>query len=386
VRRHGAPLAIALLGLAVFALALAADTGWFDRHFLPSFFLPRAWYLLIYKVVRWSVAAAGLLLAVAARRLAAWLTLKHAARAVPIVVAAALGLAAGELVLRGVHLQPTGWLRSAEEPRRRPDATLGWTLEPGRAGRGTIGGREIEYALDSNGYRVQRPGAQVDVTQPTVVFAGESVMFGEGLSWEDSIPAQVGTLLHIQTANMAVHGFSSDQTYLRLQQELPRFQRPLAVVSLFMTALFGRNLDDDRPRLLPGLTWRPAEEHGRLVSLAGLIVPYRRDRTVEQGIAVTREVLQATVALAKTRGATPLVLVPQLGVENEAERALRQRIFDGTDVPYELAVVDAVWRLPWDRHPNASAARAIATAVAHRLQEPSLHTHSSSSNPQPVSH
>ena len=47
----------------------------------------------------------------------------------------------------------------------------------------------------------------------------------------------------IQSANLAVHGFGSDQAYLRLAIELPRFRQPVAVVSLFMTALFGRNLD-----------------------------------------------------------------------------------------------------------------------------------------------
>src|SRR5258705_2446916 len=37
-----------------------------------------------------------------------------------------------------------------------------------------------------------------------------------------------------------------------------------------MTALFGRNLDDDRPHLGPGLVWRPAQPHWRLV-------PWKRD-------------------------------------------------------------------------------------------------------------
>jgi len=68
-------------------------------------------------------------------------------------------------------------------------------------------------------------------------------MFGEGLTWEESVPAQVGAMMGTQSANLAVHGFGTDQAYLRLQMELARFRRPVAVVSLFMTALFGRNLD-----------------------------------------------------------------------------------------------------------------------------------------------
>ena len=41
-----------------------------------------------------------------------------------------------------------------------------------------------------------------------------------------------------------------------------------------MTALFGRNLDDDRPHLGAGLVWLPAAQHGRLASLATMLVPY----------------------------------------------------------------------------------------------------------------
>jgi hypothetical protein len=30
--------------------------------------------------------------------------------------------------------------------------------------------------------------------------------------------------------------------------------------------------------------------------------------------------------------------------------------------------IDAAWRLPWDRHPNARAARSVAAAVVSKLQ------------------
>jgi hypothetical protein len=83
-------------------------------------------------------------------------------------------------------------------------------------------------------------------------------MFGEGLTWEESIPTQVETLVGVQSANLAVHGYSTDQIYLRLARELPHFSRPVAVVAIFMPELFGRNLDDDRPHLEPGLEWGPA--------------------------------------------------------------------------------------------------------------------------------
>src|SRR5262245_21976257 len=193
-------------------------------------------------------------------------------------------------------------------------------------------------------------------------------MFGEGLAWEETVPAQVGALMQVQSANLAVHGYSTDQAYLRLQAELPRFRQPIAVVMLFMPALFGRNLDDDRPHLAHGLTWQPARHHARLAALAQLIVPYRRDETVERGIAVTRDVLRATVELARARGAAPLIVVPQLGPEEPVETKLRQRILEQSGLPYAYVELDPAWRLAWDRHPNAKAANVVAAAIAARLR------------------
>jgi hypothetical protein len=197
-------------------------------------------------------------------------------------------------------------------------------------------------------------------------------MFGEGLTWEESMPAQVGAALGIQSANAAVHGYSTDQMYLRLARELPRFRQPVAVVAIFMTELFGRNLDDDRPHLTAGLVWQPAERTSRLMSLAGLLVPYRRGTTVEDGMRVSSETLRAIVRVARERAATPLVLVPQFGEEDDVQRRLRARILTD-DVPTTLVHLDADWRLPWDRHPNAEAAHVLASAVAARLSNPTQH-------------
>lgn len=156
--------------------------------------------------------------------------------------------------------------------------------------------------------------------------------------------------------------------FLRLQQELPRFRHPIAVISIFMTELFGRNLDDDRPHLSPGLIWEPAVPAARLMSLAGLLVPYRRSQTLDEGVRMTREVVRATVSLARTRGATPLIVVPQFGVEDGATRALRERVL-GPDLPVLTVPLDPDWRLPWDRHPNAHAARVLAQAIAAGLPQ-----------------
>jgi hypothetical protein len=291
-----------------------------------------------------------------------------------ILIAVLLALAASELLLSYMHLGSTEWLSHNEEPLRIPDRWLGWTWAPSRTGHKMIGGRIVAYAIDPAGYRVNRIEDPVDPEQPTILFTGESVMFGEGLTWQESIPAQVGAMLDIQTANLAVHGYGNDQAYLRLQEELPHFRRPVAVVSLFMTSLFGRNLDQDRPHLRTGLVWLPPQPRSRLASLASLFVPYRADATVERGVTVTREVFRATSELARTHGATPLLVVLQFGHEEPQEEALRRRIVEGTGLPYVLVEIDPAWRLHWDRHPDARAAHAIAIAIAAELRRTiSLH-------------
>jgi hypothetical protein len=356
------------VGVALVAAALAANQRWLDRHFLPSFFLPRRQYIQIQWIVRLAFATVGVSVALIAPFAARLLTARILRLAFSMVVAAVLALAAGEFFLHYWGIGPAEWLLPEDEPRRQPDPGLGWTLVPARIGYRTIDGREVEYAIDSAGYRVRGLNEPVDPDQPVILFAGESMMFGEGLNWDESVPAQVGAMMQIQSANLAVHGFSTDQAYLRLQQELPRFRRPVAVVTLFMTALFGRNLDDDRPHLGPGLLWRPAVEHTRLKALATVIVPYRSIRTVERGLLVTRETLRATVDLARRRGALPLIVVPQFGREDELEQTLRRRILDETGLPYTFVEINEAWRLPWNQHPDDRASRLIAKAIASWLQ------------------
>jgi len=348
--------------------AVAANQRWLDRHFLPSFFMPRSWYVAIETFVRVAMAALGVRLALFTRPRVGRFAAHSPALALSVLIAAGLAPFASELVLRGSSLRATEWLVHDEEPRRQPDARLGWTFVPARTGHNTIGGRVLEYACDPAGYRVRRVDEPVDPARPTILFTGESVMFGEGLTWEESVPAQVGAMMRTQSANLAVHGFGSDQAYLRLETELPRFRRPVAIVSLFMTALFGRNLDSDRPHLGPGLVWLAPQQGSRLASIGRLVVPYRSDDAIERGIAVTREVFRATADLARAQGAAPLVVVPQFGREEESEQALRRRIFDDSGISYLLIEIDAAWRLPWDRHPNARAAHTIAAAIAGRLR------------------
>jgi hypothetical protein len=366
--RFVAELVVSSIGAACIAIAIGANQAWLDRHFLPSFLWPRHWYTLIETSVRIGLAALGGWIVTDARRRIGRFARRAPALALHSALAIVLALGAAEVALKYVKLQPAEWLFPEEEPRRQPDSHLGWVFVPSRSGHKVIGGRDIEYTFDSHGYRVASLDAPVDLERPSILFTGESLMVGEGLNWEETIPARVGAALGIQTANLAVHGYSTDQAYLRLERELPRFGKPVAVVALFMTGLVGRNLDRDRPSIGPGLVWRPPRPRGRLLSLAQIFVPYRSNGAVETGVRITREVLGAVVALARTRGATPIILVPQFGHDDVRDQTLRSRIFDGAGLSYVFVEIDPALRIPWDRHPDARAARKMAEAVAIALK------------------
>jgi len=361
-------IAVTVIGIALIAVAFAANQRWLDQHFLPSFFLTRSEYVRIEWIVRLGIGIIGISVALIAPFVARFLTSRILRLAISMGIAAVLALVAGELVLHYWNMGPAEWLAPEDEPRRQPDARLGWTLVPARVGHKTIGGRDVEYAVDANGYRVRALDEPVDPDKPAILFAGESMMFGEGLNWDESVPARVGATMQIQSANLSVHGFSTDQIYLRLQHELPRFRRPVAVVTLFTTVLFGRNLDDGRPHLGPGLAWLPAVEHTRLKALATVLVPYRSTRTVDRGLLVTRETLRATVDLAREHGALPLIVVPQFGREDQLEQSLRHRILDETGLPYTFVEIDQAWRLSWNQHPDERASRLLSSAIASWLQ------------------
>jgi hypothetical protein len=361
-----AEVAAFAIAAGLIVCALATNQRWLDRHFLPSFLFPRDWYVRLELIVRVSMAIAGACLVRLAPRIGR-LAAQAPSGVARVSVAAILALGVTEPALRRMHLQPTEWLRPDEEPLRRADARLGWTLEPNRVGRATVGGRVVEYAIDGAGYRVRDIGHPLDASRPAVLFTGESVMFGEGLAWDESVPALVEARLGTPAAVLAVHGFGTDQAYVRLAAELPRFAQPVAVVSLFTTTLFGRNLDHRRPYLGPGLAWHAPVPEWHLQSLARLIVPYHGDAVIDEGVEITRDVLRATAWLARTRGAASLVVVPQFGPEDRAQRALRRRIVDESGAPYVLVEMDPSWRLPWNRHPDTRAARAMADAIANRL-------------------
>jgi hypothetical protein len=374
VPRIAVETVIAIAGILLLAGAIAADQSWWDRHFLPVFFWPHEKFVLSERLVRLAGAVAGTALVFFFRPVAGRLVQRMPAREIAlgmarIILPIGLALVVSEVVLDHKFTFAANERQVHEEPLRQPDPKLGWTFAPSRQGQMVVGGRNIAYAMDSRGYRVRAGDTQVHTDLPAILFTGESIIAGYGLNWDESIPAQAGALLKTQTVNMAVFGYANDQAYLRLAAELPRFRKPVAVVSLFIPSLFVRNLGDDRPHLGPGLVWEPGIHRWWLTTILRFLVPYHGDAEIERGIQATRAVLVATAALARKHGAVPLVVDAQYGAEAPVERMLRQRILEGPGIriDYVLVQLDPSWHLKGDLHPDPRAAHAIATAVAARL-------------------
>lgn len=362
---------VACIGCAAVLAAAAANEAWFDAHFLPSFWTPREEMLATLQQVRIAVAAIGIAIALVVRRPLARAMAKEPLYLLTTSIALVMAFGVTELFLRTRHIRAAEEIEPRFEPRRHLDARLGWLFDPARVGHDLHLGQRFEYAIDGNGYRVPSAGEAVDFEEPAIIFAGESMMFGEKLDWDETIPAQTSELLGIACANISVSGFATDQQYLRLAAELPRFRQPVVVVALFAPAIFDRNLDDDRPHLGPGLIWHPAAKQWRLTMLARRLIGYRSAAAIEDGITTTRQALAAMVTLARARGAVPLIVVPNFGDEEPRLRELRRRILDDTHLPYVFVRINPDDRIENDGHPDGDGARTVAEAIARALRKPS---------------
>ncbi|WP_176594079.1 SGNH/GDSL hydrolase family protein [Sphingobium sp. EM0848] len=377
LRARIAAAVVAIIGLLLVLAAIMADQAWFDAHFLPVFFITRDDFLLGTWLARLAVGGLGLALLFPLRPVIrrafarqGWKDLLPQILALALALILALGT--GELLLRLRSPRAAEEDPPQQEPLRHHDPILGWTFVPGRSAQAMEGGRMIDYAFDPHGFRVRSLAEPVDPRKPSILFAGESVMEGFGLQWQESIGARTAALLGLQPVNMGVNGYADDQIYGRLKRELPRFARPVAVVILFAPGLMFRDDDIDRPHLGPHLNWHPAEHRLRLLRLLDFYVPYHSSAAMERLVRQVRDQLTASVELARAHHAAVLILVPHFGAIDRREALLRRRILDEGRIPYLWLELDPAWRLPDDPHPDARGADVMAQAIAERLKQARL--------------
>jgi hypothetical protein len=361
------------LALLLLLAALGMGERWAERHFLPTWSYGWETQLRILFWLRLAVGGLGLSVLLLLRPWA-----RHAvaagrgrqALAASLSAAAAIALAfvAVEGILHTRSWRSTQERWDREEPLRAPDAEYGWTFVPDHAGTAALHGRIVHYDTGTSGYRIARPGATPDFRRATIILAGESVMLGYGLQWPETIAARLEAVTGLQTVNLAVNAHATDQSYMRLRRELPRFAHLEAVVIPFVPALVDRNLDADRPHLDAQLRWHAAGRPSlRLIALARRAVRYRSEAAIAEGLAMTQSVLRRTIAIARRRGARPLIMVPQFLPEAKREAEFRRMVLDDARIPYLLVPIRSEWRFAIDRHPTPRGARAIADAIAEAL-------------------
>lgn len=375
-------ISIVVLGATAVCWALVADPHWAERHVLPSYCPRGAAEWTLAHGIRWIVGTLGLL--------AAWKLAPAAAHAVrrgflrvpaasllSIALAIAASLGVGEAYMRRQYRHLTGGdpasaRATSPGPMTHPDPVLGWSYLPGRTTWTEVGGRRIAYAIDADGNRAGSGDGLPDRARPTLLFSGESIAFGYGLPYEETLPFLVGRDLGAQVVNLAVVGYGSDQAHLRVLEALPRFARPLAVVTLFVPAQIKRNVDPWRPRLTLGpggaLERVPPAGGPRLARLLGQL-PYHGD----EALRVTAAILRATARAAEARGALALFVVTNYGpaclAAERGEPWVVEELFVRQGLAFVRVDLGPEDLLPgfFEAHPSLSGTRKIAAAVERAL-------------------
>ena len=369
-----AEVAVACVAAPLLGFAVLANHGLLDWHVLPDILIPRSIHATWLDTERIIALAAALLLIFLVRpRVGRWaersspgdIAVALAGGAIALVLA--LGLS--EAAMRWVFWREDRSWATDKEPLRRSHPVMGWENIPNRVGQEDFKGRRISYVFDRAGNRVADPMKPVDYARPTILYLGESIMFGTKLNWAETVPGQVQGMTGIQSANLAINAFATDQIHLHLVRELPGFRQPVAIVMIFAPTMLDRNLRDNKPHLDDALHWQPARNEWRLQHLARVVFPFRRRSTIEHVLVTTRTVLMATAATARARNVPILLLIPTFMPEEPNERLFRDTILRGTNIPYVVVPLDPDWRLWPDFHPDARADHAMALAVASRLKQ-----------------
>ena len=360
--RRFAQVALVLAALAFFAFAWHCDLAWFERHV----FLPQQFFIVadprIARGARIAAVLLGVLLLLAAPFLPRGAGMRR------LALAAVLALPATEALLQWRSRRLLrGDLVAAMDALTSPDPRHGVTLKPSMDREQPMSGRPIRFVTDAERRRI--PGLPIDSARPSLVFTGESTVAGYGLQWDETFFALLGDRLHLQVINLASMNYRLDQSWLRLADQLPRLQHPVAVVGFFMPGLLGRAFAGEahplaRPRGQSVEILQPAKPS--FWQRTGFYRLFRHlywsDAEIEEGTESLSAVLRQMDGLSRERG-IPCVFA----VTAHTPRWMIDRLFERNHLDYVVVEVPP-GELLQDGHPNPQGSRRIAAAIAVRLQ------------------
>ncbi len=368
-------LIVVTLGATALAWSWCADPAWFLRHW---FTYPYSWVLEepARRAARnWRIlgAVVGVALLVVVRPLLGRWAGRHtraevADAFVRIGLSVLAALVSSEIALRAFDLpkkpDKAQWV---EVKIGEPDPRYGWRYIGSHATTLSQGGRDIEYAINAEHARARSIDALPDPTLPTLIFTGESITAGHGLHYEETFPALAGEALKLQVVNLGVHGYGSDQAFLRLAETLPRFQHPAAIVTFFIPAMLWRLSEYDHPHLgFDGLEPKVVPvsflHDLRLERMRKNLISYRDE------LALAAKIFRETARLAHERGAKAIFVAPRFNDQDPREdRYLIDELF----AQQGLTVLDTSFgyqAIVNDNHPDAPSQRRLADAVVGTLR------------------
>lgn len=383
-------LLVAALGVPLLVFAWRADRDWSEDHLTPFLCATGPADHRHAAALRWVAALlGGALLLVARPILGRWAARSGAAKTwsagARVGVAALMALVVGDLGLRLVEKKPPK-KDCTDVDFYRHDPTYGWGHLSSATLTCNIGGRAIDYTTNAFEARTRAKDDVTDLSRPSILFTGESVAWGDSVTYDEHYSTLVGAHFGVQSVNYAVGNFAADQAYLRAQEALAKLARPLAVVTLTLPVEIPRALarDDSRLVLTPTGSLEPMDpapaflRESPLLKLLRALVPYHGDDAVD----ISRAALEATARAARSRGAYPLVVFTPFNYGKPCEPGpdghprVFHRLLDHADTPFVSVDIDPAWEL--DGHPDARGHRMIAEAIERALVDAAVFPHDES--------
>jgi hypothetical protein len=375
----------ALLGIALLAMAWRMDRRWIEVHMTPYCCAEYAWQLARGRFARFVCGVAGALLLVVASPLAARWAARRSAReiamaTVRVLVAAMLAVVVTDVVLRirrSTRKPGAPLVLAHYEPETEMDDRFWFRPKRNTTTEMKVGDKLLRFVIDDHGCRLRSETDRIDPARPSILFTGESIASGFGLNYEETYPSMLAERLGVQAVNVAVQGSALDSAYARLADELPRFSRPLATVTLVMQMAIERGTwwhighvvfdEDGVERFDPS---EPDSWYKRS-PLRELLFEtlYHSDERLRRARAIFR----ATARDAKARGAVAVFLLTNCGTsclpDETGASSIDRILFEGLDVVHVRVDLDDKTFDYRIGHPDVRGHRLLADAIERALRE-----------------
>jgi hypothetical protein len=352
VTRIAVEVLLTLVAVLLAAWALFANDVWFQVHMMSKYCVTDPGALGRAHAARWGAGVAAAILAIFVRPSLA----RHLARRSPSSIALATLRITAAVVLSLVVTDVVLRARGKKPPP--PDVRAG-APPASRSAVVAVAGRTVHYAVNKDGIRTRTPDDVPDPAAPTIVFSGESIVFGYGLDYDETISARVSARTGLQTVNVGLNGAASDESLARLRRTLALLERPVAVVTFMVYSRLDRNAPPSSPFLGSSPLW----------SVLRAVVHYRGDEVID----LTRAILREGAVAARARGAHPLVVFTPRGTacitEDRDRPWIARRLAEEQPFSSIHVDIDDSLALGADIHPGPRGAEHYAIAVERALRD-----------------